>query len=261
MHVVRKSELFAIALLVAGLGAMASPARAAEWEWTLAPYMWGSDIALDVSVNDEPVIGGDLGFSDLLDKIDFAFLGHFEGRRGKGGFFLDAIYMDLGDHQTTVARPPLPGGTEVRSDVKQTLYEVGGFFRPSGDTHGLDLLFGVRVIDFDMDLTITLPGPLGMSTTVNSAETFTDGFAGLRYSAPLGERWSFALRGDAGAGDSELTWNTSALLGYRVGKRRQNVILFGYRHMEIEFKDSSSSVTVQTDMTMSGPLAGFAFRF
>lgn len=141
------------------------------------------------------------------------------------------------------------------------MYEIGGFFRPSGGTHGLDLLFGARIIDLDMVLDITLPGPLMLSTTVTSSNSFTDGFAGLRYQAPFAERWSFTLRGDAGAGDSELAWNTSALLGYHVGKQRQNIILFGYRHMEIELEDSSSGLLVQTDLTMSGPIVGFAFRF
>jgi hypothetical protein len=240
--------------------AVTSPAPAADWEWTIAPYLWASDISLDVSANDQS-LGGELGFGDLLDKLDFAFLGHVEGRRGRGGFFFDLIYMDLGDTQTTVARPPLPGGTEVKSDVKQTMFEVGGFFRPSGGSHGLDLLYGVRVTDFDLDLTITLPGPQGLSGSASSSQSFTDGFAGLRYQAPLGERWSYVLRGDLGAGDSELAWNTSALLGYQVGKRRQNLILFGYRHMEVELKDSSDNLTIRTDVGMSGPIAGFAFRF
>lgn len=117
MKTVRKSDLFAITLLIGCLGATASPARAADWEWTLAPYLWAPDIALDVTVNGEPVIGGDLAFGDLLDKLDMAALAHFEGRRGKGGFFFDLVYMDLGDTQTTVARPPLPGGTTVTSDI------------------------------------------------------------------------------------------------------------------------------------------------
>ena len=90
-----------------------------------------------------------------------------------------------------------------------------------------------------------------------------DGFLGLSESRSH-ESTCIAgsgLRGDAGAGDSELAWNASALLGYHVGKQRQNIILFGYRHMEIEFKESGSGLTVQTDLTMSGPIAGFAIRF
>ncbi len=261
MDTVRKSNPFAIALVIGCLSAVASPAHAADWEWTLAPYLWASDIAVDVTVNNEPVIGADIAFSDLLDKLDFAFPLHFEGRRGKGGFFLDVMFINLGDTQSNVAHPPLDGDTTVRSDLKQTLFEAGGFYRLSGGTHGLDLLYGVRVIDYDMTLDITLPPPASTATRVTSSDTFTDGFAGLRYQGPVGERFSIGLRGDVGAGDSELVWNVSALLGYHVGKQRQNLILLGYRHMDFEFKESGSGLTVQNDLTMSGPITGFAFRF
>ena len=140
-----------------GFGAMATPVHAAEWEWVLTPYLWGSDTSVDVFVSDEPVFGGDLEFSDLLDKLEFGAQSHFEGRRGKGGFFLDATFLHATDSQIIEAQPLLPGGTEVRADSKLILVEAGGSFRPGGGAHGFDLLFGVRVIDIDMDIDITPP--------------------------------------------------------------------------------------------------------
>lgn len=262
MHTVRKSDLIAITLLMACLGAVASPAYAADWEWTLVPYVWASDIGMDVSINDRSLIGVDIGFDDVLDKTDFAAQIHFEGHRGKGGFLLDLTYLDLGASQTTPARPPLPGGTQINSDIRTTLFEAGGFYRPSGGNRGLDILLGVRVIDFDMTLDIALPSPLTGTTQVNMSETLADGFVGLRYLAPLAENWSFTVRGDVGSGDSDLSWNASAFVGYHVGKKKQNLILFGYRHLALEFKGTSSlGLRVETDLTMSGPATGFAFRF
>jgi hypothetical protein len=35
----------------------------------------------------------------------------------------------------------------------------------------------------------------------------------------------------------------------------------GYRHLAIEFEDSSSGEVETTDIEMSGPLLGFLFRF
>jgi len=93
-------------------------------------YLWGSDTSVDVFVNDEPVIGGDLSFSGLIDKLDFAAQIHFEGRRGKGGFFLDTTYLDTGDSLITEGRPLLPDGTEVRTDTKTVMVEAGGTIRP-----------------------------------------------------------------------------------------------------------------------------------
>ena len=261
MKTVRQAGTITIGILTLALGAAANPAQAEEWEWMLVPYLWGEDTSLDVSINDEPVIGGDLSFSDLLDKLDFAFQLHFEGRRGKAGFFADFTTLSLSDSKLTEGRPLLPDGTQIDTEIDVILFEAAGFYRPSGASHGLDVLLGVRVTDLDFELGITIPPPIDDSTRAGVSETFTDGFAGLRYSMPLGENWMLALRGDVGAGDSELVWNASAYFGYLFGQRDQFGILFGYRHMDVEYESFNNGSKITVDQTMSGPAAGFGFRF
>ena len=249
------------ALLLVGTAIAASPAHADDWEWAFTPYIWATDIGIDVAVNDNDVASDDLAFDDLLDKIDFALLMHLEAQRDKVGLFADLVFMDLGSKQTNAARPPLPGGTEVKSDVTTTLIELGGFYRPSGDSHGLDILYGVRLTDLEVKLDITFPGPLGMTEQLDGSDSFTDGFAGLRFSAPIGENWSFVLRGDLATGDTELTTNAIGLFGYSFGENNKYRAMFGYRYMKMEIEDSSDGSKVNVDMTMAGPLAGVAFRF
>lgn len=258
----KTTHLCAIGLVVWCLGASAESAVAQEWEWVVAPYVWASDTSVDVFVNNEPVFGADLSFSDLIDKIDMALQLHVEGRRDKFGFFLDLTYLDLGETTTTPANPPLPGDTVIDTDIELTMIEAGGTYWPSGELSGLSLLLGVRVIDLGVDVIITPPSPSPLSgTRVQSSVTLTDGFAGLRYVAPLGQRWILTLRGDAGAGDSDLTWNASAILGYQFGKNNRYNMLLGYRHLVIEFEDNIDGVRVEVEQTMSGPEVGFAFRF
>ena len=260
MHTGRKAMFRAAVLITGYLGAAASPARAADWDWILTPYLWGSSMKVDVFVKDEPVFGQDLSFSDLIDNLHVGFQLHFEGRRSKAGFFLDLTYLSVSDSETTPANPPLPGGTVLDADVDTTLFEAAGFYRPSGEALGLDLLLGIRVMDLKMELDITPPAPLP-STRIDGSGTFTDAFAGLRYSFPLGQRWILAVRGDAGAGDSDLTWNVSGLFAFHFGKDDRYNALIGYRHMEIEVEETSGAITVKTELTMSGPMTGFAFRF
>lgn len=259
MNITRKISLIVVGLLIVGLSAV--PAQADEWEWMVVPYLWGETTSLDVHANDDPIIGGEMTFSDLLDKLEFAFQIHFEGRRGKGGFFADYTTLSLSDLTTLEANPPFPGGTQVDSEVDVVLFEAAGFYRPSGEAHGVDWLLGVRVVDLDMVLDITLPPPAVQQPRVGVGETFTDGFAGVRYSTPLGENWNIALRGDIGAGDSELTWNASAYFGWQFGQRDQFSLLFGYRHLDMEFETTGNNIQVTTDMVMSGPAAGFGFLF
>jgi hypothetical protein len=237
-----------------------APAAAADWEWAITPYVWGSDTSLDVTVNDEEVIGGDLSFSGLVDKLDLALQLHVEARREKVGFFFDGTYLDINDGQTRPDDPPLPGGTRVDTEATIGIYELGGFYRPSGESSGLDLLLGVRFIDFEQDIDIALPPPATLATRVSTSESFTDVLAGLRYLGAINQSWSWVLRGDVATGDTDFTWNAVALIVWHVGTTGRYHLLGGFRHMDLEL-DSGSGNDVQTEITMSGPIVGFTFRF
>jgi hypothetical protein len=104
----------------------ASPLQAQEWEWTAVPYVWASDMSLDVKVDGDEVLGSDLDFSDLLDKLDLALQLHFEGRRGRGGFFVDVTYLETSDRSTTPPRAILPGGAQLDTDAETLLVEGAG---------------------------------------------------------------------------------------------------------------------------------------
>lgn len=64
------------------ISGVAEAQEPAEREWTVAPYLWASSVGLDLSVAGETSIGGDAAFSDLLDKVDTAFMGRLESRKG-----------------------------------------------------------------------------------------------------------------------------------------------------------------------------------
>ena len=252
------------ALVLATAGAIftlaAGPADAQEREWLVVPYLWGADTSLDALVRDDEVYGGDLDFSDLVDKLDFALQLHVETRKDRFGLMFDLTYLETSDSFTSPANPPLPGGTVLATESDLTIFEAGGFYRPSAESFGWDLLFGVRAIDVNADLTLTPPGPFE-PRVLDGSSSLTDGFAGVRYSAMAGNNWLLSLRGDVGAGDSDLAWNVVGLLGYVFGENDRYNLMFGYRHFALEYDDHSDGVPVEIDMTMSGPQGGFAFRF
>ncbi len=243
--------LSAVALLLLG-----TSARAAEWEWAVTPYLWASDMSVDVKVNGDEVIGGDVDFSDILDNLEMAFQIHLEGRRGQFGFFTDFTYLSVSDSNTLPERPPLPGGTEVQVDIETILFELAGTYQPN-ENFPLQLFVGVRSIGMDVELDVSIPAPIDEELSTDGSRDMIDVFGGARMLAPLGENFFVVLRGDLGTGDSDLTWNVQTALGLKLGARDQFGAILGYRHMEIEFKEDS----VKTEMTMTGPMAGFMFRF
>ena len=255
----RLAYLVAVAVLVF---LSSSHAQSAEkWEWELTPYLWASGVRADVSIDGDPTIGADATFSELVDDLDVAGMLHFEGRHGKLGFFTDAIFISLSDEQTRSADPPLPGGTQTESELEMGIYEAGGFYRPSGKEFGFDFLYGLRFLDFDQDISVTIPPPVSASTSLEASSLYTDGIVGARYSMPMGKRWYFVIRGDVGAGDANLEWNGVVTFGFKCDQKGKYIVNGGYRYFKVDLDDEDNGVDVESDLTLQGPYIGFTFKF
>ncbi len=243
----------------------AAPAVSADVEWIVAPYIWASDLSIDATINDQNQ-GGDIAFSDLVDKIDAAFMGHAEVRGSRWGAFVDAIYVDLKDSTTRTINPGPGPGIDVRvdSDIDLGVYEFGGLYRfgeaaPGGSE--VDLLFGARTVDVDLDINITGPGSSITDRPGRGVDrTETDIFAGARLIGLFNERWGYKARIDYGAGGTEGSFNTFATLSYNFFDGAAAVDV-GYRYMKIEVDSSGGDISTEVEMEMSGPLVGFILKF
>ena len=68
-----------------------------QWQYSAAIYLWGADIG-------GKTIGGsevEVGFSDLLDNLEMAFMGAFAARKNNWSLLTDIIYLDLSVDNTT----------------------------------------------------------------------------------------------------------------------------------------------------------------
>jgi hypothetical protein len=246
---------------------LANTALAAELEWTIAPYLWVSDVAMDLTINGEPALGTSVPFKDLIDKLDTAFMGHAEARGDRFGGFFDMIYIDLSDGQTIPVGPggPILGDLVVDAELKLELYELGGLYRigrPEPGKAEFDILLGVRQIDMGMNLNITLPGPAGTQLSPRIDASKTDIFAGVRVIGKFNERWGYKAKADLGGGGSDGTLNLLATVGYTFGQTGLFSLDLGYRYMTIELSNSEGGgVTTESEITLSGPLIGFIFNF
>lgn len=246
------------AVTVAGI-VLSTPARAEDWKYSFAPYFWAADISLDHKINGDPVLAADVDFSDLLDKLELAFLGHLEMSTDKGGFFADAIWMSLTSADER-SGGGLLDGTEIRTDLAMGVYEFGAFYHPTKPGTGFDLIFGVRAIDIDQDIQIELPNDEDHVRS-ETEETLTDAFVGIRAGGPIGGGFDLMIRGDVGTGDTDLTWNAIGSIGYRFGSKDQFDVRAGWKQMSIHLEDAGTETTTESDITMKGPIVGFNWTF
>ena len=216
--------------------------------WSITPYIWASDTTVDLTFNDTNIGSGSLNFGDLLDVLDTAFMVHAEGGAGQWSSFADLTYLATSDvTQRTILT--------IDSRSKQTFLDLAVAYRPGGATSPFNLFAGLRYSGFDDRYTFSAGGQvLGEQ---RSTDDYYDFLIGARYRFVLSDRWDLLTHVDASFGDSEGTFLLRANLGYAVGKRRANRILFGYQYKEAEFR--SGDLTSNFDY--SGPMAGFNFRF
>lgn len=236
--------------------AMASPAFAqtapgggSRWHNTVEIYLMGPN--LDGSVGLGPVDGDvDVDPGTIFEALDGAFLGSYVGEAERWGVLADLAYMDLKAGGTG----PL-GLVDYDVNVKQTIFGLVGLYRL---TDTLQLTFGGRYVDVTNRL--NLKGP-GGERGVKASENWIDPTVGLRYVAPLGEKWVFngmADIGGAGVG-SDLTWLLSANIAYRITGRTQ--FYAGYRYIYFDYEDGEGRDRFKFDMAQHGFLAGFRFEF
>ncbi len=270
-----KANVFMVALrpsllvtitIIAISGLLPQQSNAEGIDWTVAPYIWGSGVELDVIVNNDPVLGADVPLSDLLDKQDGVFMGHFEGRGERFGAFVDTIYLSLADSNVIPIGPGGPIVGDLITDMKMTLklYELGGVYRIGDDSPGstaFDILLGARLVDVDQNLDLILPGPAATPLNLSIAVSETDVFFGGRLVGKFTDKWHYKARADIGGGGTDGTFNILGAVGYTFGQTGLFSLDLGYRYMTIELENDQNGTRTETEITMSGPLLGFIFNF
>jgi hypothetical protein len=240
--------------------AASGPAAAQEWNFSVTPYVWATDVGMDVTVRDRTLVDARIPFEDLLEDVESAVILRADAMRGAHGVAVDLFDVTVADDS---GRIPLPGGSGdelvLDAEIGMTLLDVTGVYDPAGDGRGLALLYGVRIVGQEEDITATIGGGAsGTSRRYRADDTFIDGLLGLRYSGALPGRWSYEFEADVSTGGTELTWSVNPSIGYTFGADGQYRLSAGYRYLAADFDTEPG---VDMDMTLDGFLAGFRFAF
>jgi hypothetical protein len=260
----------ALAIAAGAPAAAQAQAQAANdgWRFGAAIYGWFPAISGQTAV---PVQGGganiDVSMADVVDALKFAFMGSFEARKGQWGLWTDLVYADFGASKSGSRDFTIGGGrpvgvnADLQLDIKSWIWTVAGMYSlAETPQYTADLVFGARYIDLSNDLGWTfdtdIPGLPGRSGSGTAEVSNWDGIVGLKGRAYFGDdkRWFVPYYGDIGTGQSKLTWQVNAGVGYQFD---WGAIIASWRYLDYDFK---SSAKVQ-DLSFSGPLIGVVFKF
>jgi hypothetical protein len=276
-----------LAVVAMAVALSATPAHADEsdkdWSFQFTPYIWLPTIDGSLKYSLPPGSGGSpeisVGPTDWLDLLNAGMLLSGNATKGKFGLYGDVVYLSLTskndgrvlsvDDTVTVpgTRIPIPVNATLnlntRSDLDGLQLSVAGGYQFAESEGSAAVVFaGIRYFDVDVssswDLTaeITVPGTgvvLPAQGQIGKDVGLVDGIIGVRGYNRVGQgKWTAMYYLDAGTGDSDLTWNAMAGLGYGFG---WGELLFAYRHLEYDQPDNK----LLQDFSFSGP--GFGARF
>ena len=269
----RINERVAGCLLTLGLTALmplAAQAQAStdKWQWELAIYGWfpaiGGSTSFPSTGRSGPNI--DVTASEVIDALKMVFMGQAEVRKGPWGAWTDLVYADLGGSKSgsrnfTVDGRPVTANADLSLDVKSTVWTLAGLYNLSSTPENItDLLFGVRMLNMkqtlDWSLSTAIPELPTRSGQASVDGTDWDAIVGLkgRYFVGAERKWFLPYYVDVGTGQSKLTWQINAGVGYRFD---WGSVFATWRYLDYEFKSGNALQR----MDMNGGLIGMAFQF
>jgi len=241
-----------------------------QWKFRASIYGWLPDIGGSTTFPAGTGTSINVNADKILDTLKFTFMGTFEAQKGRWGAFTDVIYLDVGGSKSqtrdlTVGNVTLPAGVtaDAQLDIKAWVWTLAGTYRVVSDPgFTMDVLAGARLLDVEEKLgwqfSANLGGIAPPSRTGNSElkDNVWDGIIGVkgRFAFGADREWYVPYYLDVGTGDSDLTWQGVAGIGYAF---RWGELFAVWRYLDYNLKSGSKI----EDVNFNGPAIGVAFRW
>jgi hypothetical protein len=237
----------------------ADPTNGWQPGFTLAPYGWLAGIEGTVeSPADDPGDGGpdlppqfEISTDEEWSEIGFMFYGEWRGERWTA--FFDTVWANVSQEADIKLGNLLPS-SEAEVTFDGNIYQLGiGYRLLDWERSFVTLYGGGRYYDVEAEIAAgggILPGEI----TASDDLSWSDAVLGARWSHDFGQRWNASVLADYGFGDSESAWQIFGTVSYAFS---WGSILGGYRHMDLDYDTSGSTI----NLSLSGPFVGASFSF
>jgi hypothetical protein len=254
--------LAGVALLVSAMPAgAADPSAGNEWEFDGNFYVWMPSIDAGLPS------GGDISipFETILQDLDMLFMAGVgvSKSKSKWWFKTDAIYFDISQSNKGLVTPQggIPNidfATSSRVEMEAWIVTPSvGYKLVDAERGTLDVFAGARYLWIDVELKLGISGPLGggRSDRISDSGSVWDGIVGVRGYVDFGPNVFLPYYADVGGGESDLTWQAFAGVGWRF---KHVDAIVGWRYLDYEFKGSTALLE---SLTVNGPQIGVTWKF
>tara|TARA_R110002110_G_scaffold205066_7_gene417296 strand:- start:454657 stop:455502 length:846 start_codon:yes stop_codon:yes gene_type:complete len=237
----------------------ASPAGS-QPGFTLAPYGWLAGLDGNVKVPGDDFDPGDgssvfnrLNFelTEELDTVGFMFYGEWRGERWMA--FFDSVWANVSQDADVKLGRLLPA-SQTSAAVDGNIYQLAlGYRLIDWENASLTVFGGARY--YDIETTVEASGGiLPRKVEVSSNREWTDAVIGGRWRYNISQHWHTSVQLDYGYGESDLSWQAFATLGYGFS---WGSIEGWWRHLALDY----DSRLVSLDLGLTGPFLGASIRF
>lgn len=268
---VKTIKVISMACLVTGVGGAASSQSLPSigqsedgWRHSIGVFAFMPGSTYGTSTVAGRSVDVDMDLGEIVDVLDFAAAGRYEGWNGNYGVIVDANYAGIGE--AGVLPGPLGSGIEV--SVRQKWLGVLGAYRVSDGTYGsanqrytIDIQGGVRYNSIKQTVDITTPGP-GVPPTFGGDQGWFEPVIGARGMWRINDQWTTIASldlGGFGAGGNDL--QVGANIGFDYQPWQNTAVTFGYRYFSVDYSDTLSDGVFAYDMVQHGPYLGLKYFF
>ena len=216
-----------------------------SWKFASTFYVFAAAIGGETSNGTEI----DVSFRDMVEDLDMTYMGGLDVKKGKWNLHLDLIYLKVGNKSVTET----PGPTLTKFPLKAWIVSPHvGYNVMKSEQWNVYLFTGARAIR--LEPTVGLNDDIEVSTS----DTAWDGLVGVKGTYSLDDKWFIAYLADVGTGDTDMSWQTFAALGYRY----ENFdVIAGYRYMDVEIDEGGTFSEALNSLDLTGPMIGINYRF